>query len=250
MTEDPYYKSSSPIEIGWCFKEEKSSSIFFNPEPNNILKDHDKDLNNITKSSHLDGVKSCPAVKSLPSKLWVIKCPYSIKLRAKVDNKCIKIVPIYPFTEVSQEMLPSIIAAEPRELWINPRNPIIQFKMPYIFFSDTPAFIYQLEAPMSTRIKNWSLIQGEIDIYNWQRPLNLAIQWIDITKDFEIKRGDPAFQIMAASPNGNSGFKLRKITPNDQLKSRIESCEGVTSLTKNTKSIMHNSRPSDVKFLN
>jgi len=249
LAENQNNKSSSVIEIGWCFKEERSSSIFFNPEPSNALKDQKNDLSVNTKSDSTDGVRSCPAVKSISSKLWVIKCPYSIKLRAKIDNECIKIVPIYPFTEVSQEMLPGIISAEPRELWINSRNPIIQFKMPYIFFSDTPAFIYQLEAPMSTRIKNWSLIQGEVDIYNWQRPLNLAIQWIDITKDFEIKRGDPAFQIMASSPNGNSGFKLRKINPNDQLKSRIESCEGVTSLTKNIKSIMHNSRPSNIKFL-
>lgn len=198
----------------------------------------------------MNGVRSCPAVKSISSRLWVIKCPYSIKLRAKIDNKCIRIVPIYPFTEVSKETLSSIISAEPRELWINSSNPIIQFKMPYVFFSDTPAFIHQLEAPMCTRIKNWSLIQGEIDIYNWQRPLNLAIQWIDLTKDFEIKRGDPAFQIMASSPNGNSGFKLRKTNPNDELKNRIESCEGVTSLIKDTKSIMRNSRPSNLKLLN
>ena len=237
------------IEIGWCFKENKSSSIYFDPEPNNPLKDARSIKHSRLNSKTYQGVRSCPAVKSVAAKIWLVRSPYTIRLRANAEGTKICIVPIYPSTEVSEEALPSITSVEPRELWLDDKKPIIQFKMPYIFVADQPATIHQLEAPMSSRTKNWSLIQGEIDIYNWQRPLNLAIQWTDITQDLEIRRGDPAFQLMASSTQHNSGFTLRRINPCKDLLSRIEACEGVTSLVKNTSSLISQPRPEGLTFL-
>lgn len=237
------------IEIGWCFKENKSSSIYFEPEPNNPLKDAISINHSSSSSKSVQGVRACPAVKSVASKIWLVRSPYSIKLRAKIEGSKITIIPLYPSTEVSEESLAGITSIEPRELWLDNNKPIIQFKMPYIFVSDRPAIIHQLEAPMNSRRKNWSLIQGEIDIYNWQRPLNFAIQWTEVKQDLEIRRGDPAFQLMASSTEQNSGFNLRKINPCQALKNRIEACEGVTSLVRNTKSLIHSSRPENQTFL-
>ena len=52
------------------------------------------------------------------------------------DNK-IDIRGVFPDTEVDTSVLPAIISIEPRELWIDNNVPILQIKMPYLFFSDT-----------------------------------------------------------------------------------------------------------------
>lgn len=231
------------IDIGWCFREDLSSSIYFHPENLNIFRNQGK-----TKS---DGVSTCPAVKSINNKILLIKSPFSIRLRilkSNIDNKY-DFRPVYPDTEVNQELLPGILNIEPKELWINNEKPIIQIKLPYIFFSDKEVELLQLETPQSRSQKNWSLIQGVFDIYSWQRTLNFAFQWSDINNDLYIKRGDPIFQVLFQTNNPTSNFRLRKIKMHDDLKTRINECEGITGYIKGTTKVIKNSRAENIKLV-
>ena len=80
----------------------------------------------------------------------------TIKLKAiETSEHKIDIRGVYPDTEVDASNLPSIISIEPRELWIDKNIPILQFKMPYVFFSDIPVWINQLEAPSQKIIKSF-----------------------------------------------------------------------------------------------
>ena len=232
------------IDIGWCIAEELSSSIFFDPESTAI--NSNKKLN--IKS---EGVTRCPAVHNLSiNRIFSIRSPYTIKLKAiKTIDKKIDIRGVFPDTEVDRSVLPGIISIEPRELWIDQNVPILQIKMPYLFFSDVPVWINQLEAPSLKNIKSWSLIQGRFDIYSWQRSLNFATQWFDIDNDFFIKRGDPIFQISFDTNEASNEFKLKKVILNETIKRRILSCEGITKLIKNTGKLISSNRDPNLKLL-
>ena len=232
------------IDIGWCIAEELSSSIFFDPQSTSI--NFKKKLN--VKS---EGVTKCPAVHNLGiNRIFSIRSPYTIKLKAvKTSDKKIDIRGVFPDTEVDPSVLPGIVSIEPRELWIDNNVPILQIKMPYLFFADVPVWINQLEAPSQKNIKSWSLIQGRFDIYSWQRSLNFATQWFDIDNDFFIKRGDPIFQISFDTNEASNEFKLKKVILNEKIKRRISSCEGVTKLIKNTGQLISSNRDPNLKLL-
>ena len=232
------------IDIGWCIAEELSSSVFFDPQSTQI---------NYTKKSNVksEGVTRCPAVHNLGlNRIFSIRSPYTIKLKAikTTDNK-IDIRGVFPDTEVDPSVLPGIVSIEPRELWIDNNVPILQIKMPYLFFSDVPVWINQLEAPSQKNIKSWSLIQGRFDIYSWQRSLNFATQWFDIDNDFFIKRGDPIFQISFDTNEASNEFKLKKVILNETIKRRILNCEGITKLIKNTGKLISSNRDPNLKLL-
>ena len=232
------------IDIGWCIAEELSSSVFFDPQSTQI---------NYKKKSNVksEGVTRCPAVHNLGlNRIFSVRSPYTIKLKAikTTDNK-IDIRGVFPDTEVDPSVLPGIVSIEPRELWIDNNVPILQIKMPYLFFSDVPVWINQLEAPSQKNIKSWSVIQGRFDIYSWQRSLNFATQWFDIDSDFFIKRGDPIFQISFDTTEASNEFKLKKVILNETIKRRISSCEGITKLIKNTGQLISSNRDPNLKLL-
>ena len=231
------------IDIGWCISEEISSSVFFPP----ITAAFDSPLHENKKK---DGVSSCPAVHSAEKNIFIIKSPYSIRLRARtVSEGKISIFPIYPQTEVQEEIISSLILIEPRDYWIQDQVPVIQIKMPYLFFSDSPAWVSQLETTSLKKNKNWSLIQGRFDIYNWQRPLSFAIQWLDINEDIAIKRGDPIFQLMFDSDQACNKFKLRRVELHETLIRRINSCSGVNQLIRNTNKVINNNRDENITLV-
>ncbi len=231
------------IVIGWCIAEERSSSIFFPP----ISASFDSPLNENKKKG---GVSSCPAVHSAGKRIFIIKSPYSIRLRAKkVTEGKLSIFPMYPETEVQDEIISSLVTIEPRDYWIQNQVPVMQIKMPYIFFSDSPAWISQLETTSLKKNKNWSLIQGRFDIYNWQRPLSFAIQWIDTDQDISIKRGDPIFQLMFDSDQACNNFNLRRVELHEKLIRRINSCGGVNQLIRNTNQVINNNRDENITLV-
>ena len=231
------------IDIGWCFITELSSSIYFSPENLNIFKNKE--------STTSEGVSACPAVQSIKKNVFMIKSPFSIRLRiikSSFENKY-DIRPVYPDTEINQELLPEIVNIEPKTLWINKEKPIIQIKLPYIFFSDEQVELFQLETPHCRSQKNWSLIQGMFDIYSWQRTINFAFQWSDVKNDLYIKRGDPIFQILFQTNNPVSNFRLRKTKMHDDLKNRINECEGITGYIKGTSKVIKNSRTENIRLV-
>jgi len=232
------------IEVGWCISEQTSSSVFFEPQASSIFTSN-------AHTSHSQGVSKCPAVHNSSNRLFTIKSPFTIKLKAIhiPDKKLLDIRPLYPDTEVEESRIPTLIAIEPRKLWLNLDTPILQIKMPYVFCSDSPVWINQLEAPSRRVMKSWSLIQGRFDIYSWQRPLNFAAQWFNINEDFYIKRGEPLFQISFDSNESCNDFKLRKIKMEGEIASRVKTCSGVTKLIQNTNDMINSNRDPKVKFL-
>ncbi len=231
------------ILIGWCIAEERSSSIFFPPEPYSLFREK-IDLNS------KEGVSRCPAVHKAEKNLFIVKSPYSIHLRAnkEINNKIV-IRPVYPSTEIKEEILSSIIKIEPPDSWVSDNKPLIQIKMPYLFFSDKNVWINQLETSSIRVNKNWSLIQGRFNIFSWQRPLSFAFQWLDINCDFKIKRGDPLFQVFFDTDENSNNFILKKVSLHDDLSKRIRECEGVTSLMRNTNQLMQNTREEGIKLI-
>ena len=53
--------------------------------------------------------------------------------------------------EIDEELLKSLLQFQPVKLWRNPKRPVLQLLLPYVFFSDVLVQINQIE---TTPIQN------------------------------------------------------------------------------------------------
>jgi hypothetical protein len=224
---------SSTQKIGWCFDKDEGVAIYKAPLP--LSK-----LITLQKNKMGAGVSHCPAVNDLNSRIYTILSPYTFKIRAVEIDKQLNFFPVYPDTEASEETIKNEITFQPRRLWRDNKYPILQLSLPYVFFSNEPVYINQIEPNQYTGEKNWSLIQGRFDISSWQRPLSWAIEWTNTDKDIFIKKGDPLCQIIFETLSPKNSIKLLKVERNDQLQRAIKRTLGVVNKIKNTRKVMYN----------
>jgi hypothetical protein len=222
----------SLIKIGWCFDRDEGTAVYKSPMPLSKL---------ITerKNKMGAGVSHCPGTLDFNSRTFTILSPYTFRLRAQEMNGQLNFFPVYPETEVSDEVLKNEISFQPRRLWRDEKYPILQLSLPYVFFSNESVYINQLEPNRFTSEKNWSLIQGRFDIASWQRPINWAIEWTNTNKDIIIKKGDPLCQVIFETLSPESSLSLIKVERNEELQRAIKRTLGVANKMRNTKKIIY-----------
>ena len=141
--------------VGWSNISDRAGLIFPPPEPYALA----KDLADNGKS-----FLSCPAVRSMFQDTFVVKSPFSIKLRAASESGFISIAPVYPFTSVSEKTLKRILKIHARDVWRKPHLVTLQITQPYIFFSDEPITMEQIHPQFgATERINWMLIPAKGD---------------------------------------------------------------------------------------
>lgn len=196
---------------------------------------------------------SCPAVRALVEGLYVVRAPYSLKVRFKTFDDGATFSPIYPFTTVAEERFRSIFRVEPPNIWRNRHTPIFQLPSPYLFVSDTPT-VMAVNHPFlaDTSRLNWRLIPGQFNIHAWQRPLNWAIEWDTSVGDLIIKQGEPLYYLQFMDLDGRAikTPNLKKIPFDGELKRRVQSMAGVTSMRRGTAKLMKDaSETRDKNFI-
>jgi hypothetical protein len=212
--------------IGWTFMSNVGSSVFFDPIS---LASYRKKKSNLS-----DGVGACPAVKVYENRVIVVRSPYTFTIRAQKTSERLVFCPVFPDTEVQESILRSLIEFQPRSKWRSNDSPILQLSLPYVFLSDENTYVNQIEAPCISGHKNWSLIEGRFNIYDWQRPVNWSIEWVDTTSDLIIKRGQPLFSLLFETNNPDSTFDLKYIEREGELDKAIQSSTGVSKLMRGT----------------
>lgn len=212
--------------IGWTYANNLSSSIYLDPVPLCFIQKK--------RSVANDGVSACPAVKVFENRIYVIRSPYSFRLRAvKINNK-LEFCPVTHGTEVQEDVLRALIEFQPKSNWRSKDAPILQLSLPYVFFSDINAYINQIEAPFDGELKNWSLIQGRFNIFEWQRPINWSIEWVNTSQDLIIKRGQPLFSLLIETDNPNGSLELKYVERNNEIERVLQASNNVSKLTRGT----------------
>ena len=186
------------------------------------------------RSSSKDGVSVCPAVRVFENRIFVVRSPYSFRFRAQRNPSGLAFCPVFPDTEVQEDILRSIIEFQPQSNWRSQSTPILQLSLPYVFFSDINAYVNQIEAPFDSRPKNWSLIQGRFNIFDWQRPINWSIEWIDTSQDLIIKRGQPLFSLLIETESPDGTLELKYIERNDEIDRVLQASNSVSKLSHGT----------------
>ncbi len=215
------------VKIAWSYVSGIGASIFYPPCLLSSLKRTD---NNSIKR----GVATCPAVLQYEKRVLVVRSPYTFKIRCNRKDERFLFQPVYPFTQVDEGSIRKLIKFEPTSSWRGKNTPLLQLTLPYVFFADLPVYINQIEPINIKSSKNWALVQGRFNIYDWQRPINWSVEWVDTTEDLIIQRGDPLFQLVfeTNSPESNIEFIYQDMT--DKLRKSLDASTGVTQLVKGT----------------
>lgn len=219
-------------KIGWCFDRDEGIAVYKSPIP--LSK-----LITLQKNKMGAGVSNCPGTNDFNSRSYTILSPYSFRIRAERVDDQLNFFPVYPDTEAIEQVIKNEISFQPRSLWRDPRYPILQLSLPYVFFSNETVYINQIEPNRFVGEKNWSLIQGRFDIASWQRPINWAIEWTNTNEDIFIKKGDPLCQIIFETLSPKNTIELIKVERNDEINRAIKRTIGVVNKIRNTKKIIY-----------
>jgi hypothetical protein len=175
----------SSIEIKYSVYEEDEEWKqlgFYAPEPvlKDIIKSRDKGAEYL----------KCPAFQDYYKNCFLIKSP--VDLTIKVEN--INGTKIITTKEYDQDFFNKNVDAR---LDQNSTYSMLSLKFHYVFFSDEPVMLEQLEATMhKTKMSNnINLITGTYDISKWIRVVEFAVEILDDKKPIVIKRGDPLYYV-------------------------------------------------------
>jgi len=228
-------------KIGWTYIKDEGSAIFFPPEA----------LSSFNGSNgNKEGVSICPAVSYFEQRVFIVKSPYTFRIKASTTEDQWVFQPVYPHTEIEEHLLKSLLQFQPQKMWRNPKKPVLQLLLPYVFFSDIPVQINQIEATQVKNNKNWSVIQGRYNIHDWQRPINWSIEWMDTEQDLVIKRGQALFQILFESSEFDSKIELVHKNRDQNIDRAIKSTQDINKLTHGTFSVIkESSKQRAVEFL-
>ena len=232
-------------QIGWCYVNTEGTSAYPAPEKVHLGKDP-----SITKR----GVLSCPAVRTAAQGYFAIKSPFSLHLKFRQRDNVVSFIPIYPYTSINESKLNEMFRLEPFEIWRAPHIPLIQIPSPYFFISDDLIDIEQFPPIFSdSSSMNWRPISGRFNIHGWHRPLNWAIEWDTKCGDLYIKLDEPLYYVRFYDKDGKLILnpELIKIPFTEELRARLNSTAGVTSLQRGTASLIRKASDERTgKFIN
>lgn len=217
------------LNIGWCIASDRFSAAFDAPTP--LIPPKDPSLNK-------KGFLSCPAVRQFPDNIFQVTSPFSLKLRVINSDNGPTIVPVYPFTSLTEDMVKNLVQIEPQDTWSKNNVAVIQIPSPYVFVTDEVVFMEQSSPDLSVQSRlNWRVIPGRFDIYSWQRPLNWAFEWDFSAGDFEIRVGEPQYNVRFFSSKESFGSytcQLQRLDFDNQIKKRLELTKDIANIRRGT----------------
>ena len=171
------------VDVGWFVEEPQAKFIF--EEPVRLFSERKKALSS-------RAVQACPAVNELERDLFVIKCPFDIRLQCRKNGEAFELHVVEQGTRIDIDIIGNFLMLMKPDLWRDSRFPVIQLKIPYFFLSDVPCYMTQTAPHMSTVYNRLPglLISGRFPIHVWPRIMNWAFEWTDLKNDVILRRGD------------------------------------------------------------
>jgi hypothetical protein len=225
-------KTRGPVQVGWIRDIPKGEILY--PEPKRVsIRPPQKD--------HPKSAARCPAVLQMEGRYFEIACPFDIHLgfgrdeqgRPHLINRMGAASPVR-----SNKLADLMVLVNERE-WRFPDRPTVQMNLPYVFLSDEPVWITQLDAFMHYRKTPLpgTIFGGRFPIHAWPRHLMWAFEWHDTSKDLVLRRGEPLFYANFETMNPDRPVVVGEMEKTDELMDYIHSISGVVNYVNQTFSL-------------
>ncbi len=180
----------------------------------------------------------CPALNDLEAKTFEVPCPVDLSLRLVQDDKGkLRITGTATGQgSVNRQHLARMVFLLQRERWRDPRYPVVQVVAPYRFVADEEVWLNQLPPYDHWRETPWPglLIGGRFPIDVWPRSLMWALEWRDISKPLEIRRGEPWFYLRFETAVPARPVRLVEAEMTEALRRHCQALDGVTNYVGQT----------------
>lgn len=218
------------VTVGWLLCEDISSVVFFPPERLTWPE--------IPRGASAGDIARCPGIRDLTSQLWVVRSPFTFRIRAHhfdpgkgLTYRC------EPCEKgLSERVLAHLLPVMPVSTWETPERPLLQLRLPYVFLSDHSVYIEQLPAFMSEVHARFpgTVYGGRFPIDLWPRRINFAFHWVDLTREIFIQRGDPLFYVRFQPRLRDQKVRVVEAERTSEVRQFMDAVKDVTAYTDKT----------------
>lgn len=229
----PSHTHKGPTQVGW-FVDEPKGSLLYAPPKRVSIRPPNKD--------HPKSAARCPAVLQMETRYFQVPCPFDMRIGFERDPKTNKphlVNRLGANSPVRANKLADLIVLVNENEWRFPDRPTVQMKLPYMFISDEPCWMTQLDAFMHYRPAPLpgTIFGGRMPIHVWPRPLMWGFEWHDTTKDLILKRGEPLFYVQFETQTPDRPVVLIEAEKTPELESYIDAISGVVNYVNQTFSL-------------
>lgn len=211
------------IDIGWLLDTDKARFIWEEPR---------RKKPSDPSPTHAKSVTLCPSVRDHEARTFEVPCPIDVRLAFRKDEKGQPALSNLDgdMSAIRGKHLNQMLAiVAPRE-WRHPNRPVIQLMTPYVFLSDEPVWMTQIEPIGRYRADPWPgvMIGGRLPIHIWPRPMMWAFEWHDVTRPLVLKRGEPWFSLLFETMDPARPFRLFEAERTPEV---IEHMQGLSAVS-------------------
>ena len=179
---------SGPVRVGWLLADPKAGIVFDPPERVRSVE---------MNRTHAKSASRCPAVISMESRYFVIRCPFDLDIGLVRDDHgrpALRDLAGDAGSVRGRKLKEHLHLVAEKE-WRYPDRPTVQLSLPYLFLADEPVYLSQVAPFMHYRAEPLpgTIFGGRFPINIWPRPLMWAFEWHDIGKPLRLTRGEPLF---------------------------------------------------------
>tara|TARA_R110000824_G_C15033684_1_gene659656 strand:- start:88 stop:822 length:735 start_codon:yes stop_codon:yes gene_type:complete len=211
------------MKIGYCTVNPSFELINKLPQP--VLKSVMHDYKNMD-------VGKCPAVHNIWNNKFSISLPYDIELTYEEKDKRVIIQEDNSSIDTNT-FLSAIIINDPKDYT---KYPVIQLSLEQFFIADSDCMmtvIPPINEVYKDMWRNIKFVSGSFNIYDWQRNLNFAFEWLNPDKPLIIKKDEPIMYVQFNTPNLKESFTIERIPFKGAVKESFLRCRGARGVIKN-----------------
>lgn len=223
---------SGPVKVGWLLHDDRSGLIY---EPPERIRSRD------TRHTHAKSASRCPAIISLESRYFVVKCPFDLKLgftRDKDGKPALRNL-MGERSPVRRSKLANLVHLIDESEWRYPDRPTIQLSLPYLFVADEPVYLSQVAPFLHYRREPWpgTIFGGRFPVNIWVRPMMWAFEWHDTDRPLELSRGEPLFYCLFETEPADRPVQVVEAVKTPELAEYLELISGAVNYVNQTFSL-------------
>jgi len=164
-------------------------------------------------------MKLCPAIQDVVKNTFELKCPYDIHLifQGYDQDGQVKIFLDPTQSTLTDKNFKSFVGIQDVEEWSAPKRPFLQFMIDIAFVTDEkglfiegfPPFMeYKPDLPIRSAATKFNM-------YNWVRPMQFALEWMDTSKPIHYNRGETLMYVRFAT---DKKVELERIERTEELR--------------------------------
>lgn len=221
--------NAGAVRVGWLLDEVRSGIVFDPPERVRSAE---------MSKQHAKSASRCPAVISLESRYFIIKCPFDLHLKFARDKDGRPGVRnmLKERSPVRGDKLDRHLHMTPEVEWRYKDRPTVQLSLPYVFIADEPVYMSQV-APFMHYRKDplpGTIFGGRFPINIWPRPLMWAFEWHETEKDIKLSRGEPLFYALFETVPPDRAVQVSEAEETPELREYLNLISGAVNYVNQT----------------